>query len=70
VTHCSEPWGHSREQETFILVKHSSIEKTWEKKEKRKEGAGKMAQQLRALAALLEGLSSISSNHMVAHNHL
>jgi hypothetical protein len=32
--------------------------------------AGEMAQRLRALAALPEILSSISSNHMVAHNHL
>jgi hypothetical protein len=32
--------------------------------------AGEMAQQLRALAALLEVLSSIPSNHMVAHSHL
>jgi hypothetical protein len=35
-----------------------------------KEGAGEMAQQLRALTALPEVLSSIPSNHMVAHNHL
>jgi hypothetical protein len=33
-------------------------------------GAGEMAQQLRALAALPEVLNSIPSNHMVAHNHL
>jgi hypothetical protein len=33
-------------------------------------GAGEMAQQLRTLIALLEVLSSIPSNHMVAHNHL
>jgi hypothetical protein len=33
-------------------------------------GAGEMAQQLRALAALPEDLSSISSNHVVAHNYL
>jgi hypothetical protein len=33
-------------------------------------GAGEMAQQVRALTALLEVLSSIPSNHMVAHNHL
>jgi hypothetical protein len=33
-------------------------------------GAREMAQQLRALAALPEVLSSIPSNHMVAHNHL
>jgi hypothetical protein len=32
--------------------------------------AREMAQQLRALIALLEVLSSIPSNHMVAHNHL
>jgi len=33
-------------------------------------GAREMAQQLRALTALPEVLSSIPSNHMVAHNHL
>jgi len=33
-------------------------------------GAGKMAQRVRALTALPEVLSSIPSNHMVAHNHL
>jgi hypothetical protein len=32
--------------------------------------AGEMAQQLRALTALPEVLSSIPRNHMVAHNHL
>jgi hypothetical protein len=33
-------------------------------------GAGEMAQWLRALTALPEVPSSISSNHVVAHNHL
>jgi hypothetical protein len=33
-------------------------------------GAGEMAQWFRALTALPEVLSSIPSNHMVAHNHL
>jgi hypothetical protein len=33
-------------------------------------GSGEMAQQLRALTAFSEALSSIPSNHMVAHNHL
>ena len=33
-------------------------------------GVGEMAQQLRALTALSEALSSIPSNHMVAHNCL
>jgi hypothetical protein len=32
-------------------------------------GAGEMAQQLRALTALLKVLSSNPSNHMVAYNH-
>jgi hypothetical protein len=32
--------------------------------------AGEMAQGSRALTALPEILSSIPSNHMVAHNHL
>jgi hypothetical protein len=32
--------------------------------------AGEMAQRLRAPTALPEVLSSIPSNHMVAHNHL
>jgi hypothetical protein len=32
--------------------------------------AGEMAQWLRALTTLAEVLSSIPSNHMVAHNHL
>jgi hypothetical protein len=32
-------------------------------------GTGEMAQRLRALPALPEVLSSIPSNHMVAHNH-
>jgi len=35
-----------------------------------KTWAGEMAQWLRALSALPEVLSSIPSNHMVAHNHL
>jgi hypothetical protein len=33
-------------------------------------GAGEMAQQLRAPTALPKVLSSIPSNHMVAHDHL
>ena len=37
---------------------------------KQTEEAGKMAQRLRALTALLKVPSSIPSNHMVAHNHL
>jgi hypothetical protein len=40
------------------------------KKQKTKTGLEKMAQRLRALTALPEVLSSVPSNHMVAHNHL
>jgi hypothetical protein len=39
-------------------------------KKLRQEGAGEMAQWLRALTTLPEVMSSISSNHKVAHNHL
>jgi hypothetical protein len=35
----------------------------------RENWAGEMAQQLRALTALLKVLSSNPSNHMVVHNH-
>jgi hypothetical protein len=34
------------------------------------KGAGEMAQLIRVLTALPKVLSSNSSNHMVAHNHL
>lgn len=37
---------------------------------KKKNWAGKMAQQVRALTALPKVLSSNPNNHMVAHNHL
>jgi hypothetical protein len=33
-------------------------------------GAGEMAQQLRALAVLVEGLCSVPRTYMAAHNHL
>jgi hypothetical protein len=39
-------------------------------KTKKQGWAGEMAQWLRALVALPEVLSSIPSNHMVAHYHL
>jgi hypothetical protein len=35
-----------------------------------KVGAGEMAQRLKGLTVLPEVLSSVPSNHMVAHNHL
>jgi hypothetical protein len=42
----------------------------WINTQKCKDVTGEMAQQLRALTALPQVLSSIPSNHMVAHNHL
>jgi hypothetical protein len=39
-------------------------------RERKNCGAGEMTQWLRALTVLPEVLSSIPSNHMVAHNHL
>jgi hypothetical protein len=46
---------------------------SWKKKKKKRNvslQAGEMAQWLRVLISLPEVLSSIPSNHMVAHNHL
>jgi hypothetical protein len=40
------------------------------KQTKNPQRSGEVAQQLRALTALPEVLSSIPSNHMVVHNHL
>jgi hypothetical protein len=47
----------------IISSKDSSLENA-------NNGAGEMAQRLRALITLPKVLSSIPSNHMVAHNHL
>jgi hypothetical protein len=51
------------------LSRKSNQGKKRKKEERREGGAGEMAQGLRALTVLLEVLSSIPSNHMVAHNH-
>jgi hypothetical protein len=58
----SVPWF------VFITLTVHKINKQIFKKGR--EGAGEMAQWLRAPTALSEVLSSIPSNHMVAHNHL
>ena len=46
-----------------IHLPFNPFKKDWKK-------AGEMAQQLRALTVLPEVLSSIPSNHRVAHSHL
>jgi hypothetical protein len=57
------------------VLKNQKEKKKKKRKEKERnkqtmEVSGEMAQWLRALTALPEVLSSIPSNHMVAHNHL
>ena len=42
----------------------------WGGLDKNGSGTGEMAQQLRALTALMKVLSSNPSNHTMAHNHL
>jgi hypothetical protein len=55
--------GKKKKNSYSVLIHEINIKK----KIKR---AGEMAQWVRALTALPEVLSSIPSNHMVAHNHL
>jgi hypothetical protein len=50
----------------FVFMINTNVIHSWRKY----WGAGDMAQRVRALTALPEVLSSIPSNHMVAHNHL
>jgi hypothetical protein len=57
-----------RQEDFWFEASHDFIARPHLKKTK--GGAGEMAQRLRALTALPEVLSSIPSNHMVAHNHL
>ena len=57
---------HPKNQSTCLL----GGERVKPRCSKRKRQVGEKAQWLRALTALLEVLSSIPSNHMVAHNHL
>jgi hypothetical protein len=52
----------AEDTENVVVTEHFLKDKTL--------GAREMAQRLRALTALPEVLSSIPSNHMVAHNHL
>jgi hypothetical protein len=55
-----------------VYIINRSLKKKWKRLVLRSldQGAGEMAQQLRALAVLPEVLGSIPSNHMVTHNHL
>jgi hypothetical protein len=47
-----------------------NVLKSGRRSEERGGRAGELAQRLRTLTVLPEVLSSIPSNHMVAHNHL
>jgi hypothetical protein len=58
-------WGRSSvTDEGFGQARTKSV------KYKSKQGAGEMAQWLRALTALPKDLGSIPRTHMVAHSHL
>jgi hypothetical protein len=63
----SLPWGF---QEHSMPREENCVDVVQLHVQKYKARAGEMAQQLRALSALPEVLSSIPSNHMLAHNHL
>jgi hypothetical protein len=57
-------------KDSCLKTKQNKTKQNKTKQNKTKQRAIEMAQQLRALTALPEVLSSIPSNHMVAHNHL
>jgi hypothetical protein len=64
--------GKVLSKETMELTRHTSSEGLLQKwfSTLGTFRAGEIAQSVRALAALPEVLSSIPSNHIVAHNHL
>jgi hypothetical protein len=53
-----------------VLAESMPLMASLKKKKKNNQATGKMAQRLRTLTALPKVLSSIPSNHIVAHNHL
>jgi hypothetical protein len=58
---------------TARAIQRNPVSKTQKKRKKERkktEEARDWAQMLRSLASLPEVLSSVPSNHMVAHNHL
>jgi hypothetical protein len=71
-----DPVSKNQKQTNKQTKKNHQKKKTKNKKQKNPKtltwllGTGEMAQWLRALTALPKVLSSIPSNHMVAHNHL
>jgi len=68
-----EPFAHQSSGQGQHCFGHSAVQRSWKQQTTRTTksiGVGEMAQWLRALTALPEVLSSIPSNHMVAHNHL
>ena len=64
---CSLCWGRRCDWLVVFMKFRTLMER---RNQNRNLRAGEMAQQLRALTTLLEVLSSIPSNHMVAYNHL
>jgi hypothetical protein len=58
------------EASRIYIVSSGRAKNTKRNSVSKRNKAGEMAQWLRALTALPEVLSSIPSNHIVAHNHL
>ena len=71
---CWEPNLHPLKTQQRFSITELSISQapdiSFKKIKIKMNGAREMAQRLRALTTLLEVMSSIPSNHMVAHNHL
>jgi hypothetical protein len=63
-------WSPWRDTHTHTHTRHLFTHLFLKELRGVERGFTKMAQRLRSLTALLEVLSSIPSNHMVAHNHL
>ena len=66
MTYFSKVYSHPPPIKLTLLVTFASSLSYY----KTESWPGEMAQRLRALTTLPEVLSSIPSNHMVAHNHL
>jgi hypothetical protein len=70
VAHPFNPSTEEVEADVSRATQRKPCLKRKKQKQKNKPEAREMAQRLRALTSLPEVLSSIPSNHMVAHNHL
>jgi hypothetical protein len=63
-------WEEDSDGNGSFTTKRTKDQKQTKQEKRENQGAGEVAEWLRALTALPEVLSSNPSNHMVAHNHL